>query len=64
MAHTRCSARTGQQEFAQISHDAEQAMIAVMDVDPTLGLYSQTAAMQGPLAQDTLMARAREILSN
>ncbi len=35
------------QEFAQISHDAEQAMIAVMDVDPTLWLYSQTAAMQG-----------------
>ena len=45
------------QEFAQVSYAAEQAMIAAMDLDPTLGLYSPTAAMQGPLAQNTLHGR-------
>jgi putative aldouronate transport system substrate-binding protein len=50
------------QEFAQVSHDAEQAMIAVMDVDPTLGMYSATAASQGPLAQDTFMAGVSDII--
>ena len=50
------------QDFAQRSHDAEQAMIAAMDVDPTLGLYSATAASQGPLAQDTLMSGVSDII--
>ena len=50
------------QDFAQLSHDAEQAMIAAMDVDPTLGLYSATAASQGPLAQDTLMSNVSDII--
>lgn len=50
------------QEFAQVSYAAEQAMIAAMDLDPTLGLYSPTAAMQGPLAQDTLLAGVSDII--
>ncbi len=50
------------QDFAQVSHDAEQAMIGAMDVDPTLGLYSATAASQGPLAQDTLMSGVSDVV--
>jgi len=50
------------QEFAQVSYAAEQAMIAAMDVDPTLGLYSQTAAQQGPLVQDTFMSGVSDII--
>jgi len=50
------------QEFAQVSYDAEQAMIAVMDVDPTLGLYSATAAGQGQLASDTFYSGASDII--
>jgi putative aldouronate transport system substrate-binding protein len=50
------------QEFAQVSHDAEQAMIAVMAIDPTLGLYSATAASQGPLAQDAFMSGVSDII--
>jgi len=50
------------QEFAQVSHAAEQAMIGAMEVDPTLGLYSPTAAGQGNLAQDALMAGLNEIV--
>jgi putative aldouronate transport system substrate-binding protein len=50
------------QEFAQVSYAAEQAMIAAMDVDPTLGLYSATAASVGPLAQDTLMSGVSDII--
>jgi putative aldouronate transport system substrate-binding protein len=50
------------QEFAQVSYAAEQAMIAAMDVDPTLGLYSATAASSGPLAQDTLMSGVSDII--
>ena len=50
------------QEFAQVSYAAEQAMIAVMEVDPTLGLYSATAASIGPLAQDTLMSGVSDIV--
>lgn len=37
-------------------------MIAVMQTDPTLGLYSATAASQGPLAQDTLMSGVSDIV--
>jgi putative aldouronate transport system substrate-binding protein len=50
------------QEFATVSHAVEEAMIAAMEVDPTLGLYSPTAASQGPLAQDTLMAGVSDIV--
>jgi len=50
------------QEFAQVSHDAEQAMIAVMDVDPTLGLYSATAATQGSIASDTFYSGISDII--
>ena len=37
-------------------------MIAAMDLDPTLGLYSPIAATQGPPAQDTLMAGVSDII--
>jgi putative aldouronate transport system substrate-binding protein len=50
------------QEFAQISYDAEKAMIAALEVDPTLGLYSPSAASQAQLAQDTLMSGASDIV--
>ena len=50
------------QEFAQVSYAAEQAMIAAMDIDPTLGLYSPTAASQSPLAQDALMSGVSDII--
>jgi putative aldouronate transport system substrate-binding protein len=50
------------QEFAQVSYAAEQAMIAARDVDPTLGLYSATAASSGQLAQDTLMSGVSDII--
>jgi putative aldouronate transport system substrate-binding protein len=50
------------QEFAQVSYAAEQAMIAAMEVDPTLGLYSATAAGQGQLAQDALLSGVSDIV--
>ena len=40
----------------------EQQMVAAMDTDPTLGLYSATAASLGPLAQDTLMSGVSDII--
>ena len=50
------------QEFAQVSYAAEQAMIAAMQVDPTLGLYSPTAAAQAPLAQDAILSAVSDIV--
>jgi putative aldouronate transport system substrate-binding protein len=50
------------QEFAQVSYAAEQAMIAAMDTDPTLGLYSATAASLNPQAQDALMSGVSDII--
>ena len=50
------------QEFAQVSYAAEQAMIAAMDVDPTLGLYSATAATQGSLASDAFYSGVSDII--
>src|SRR5207248_9677031 len=50
------------QDFAQFSWDAEKAMIAALEIDPTLGLYSPTAASGAQLAQDTLMAGASDIV--
>jgi putative aldouronate transport system substrate-binding protein len=37
-------------------------MIAAMDIDPTLGLYSATAASQGPLAQTTFMSGVSDVV--
>ena len=45
-----------------MSYAAEQAMIGVMEVDPTLGLYSATAASQGQLAQDALLSGVSDII--
>jgi len=50
------------QDFAQLNHDVEQAMIDVMDVDPTLGLYSATAAAQGQLASDAFYSGVSDII--
>jgi putative aldouronate transport system substrate-binding protein len=50
------------QDFATISHAAEQAMISVMEPDPTIGLYSQTALNLGIIAQDELMAGVSQIV--
>jgi putative aldouronate transport system substrate-binding protein len=50
------------QEFATVSHAAEQAMISSMQLDPTLGLYSQAAFNQGVLAQDGLYAGVSDII--
>jgi putative aldouronate transport system substrate-binding protein len=50
------------QEFATVSHAAEEAMIAAMEVDPTLGLYSQSAFNLGVPAQDALYAGVSDIV--
>jgi putative aldouronate transport system substrate-binding protein len=50
------------QEFATVCHAAEQSMIAAMEVDPTLGLYSPTAAAQGQLAQDALLSGMADVI--
>jgi putative aldouronate transport system substrate-binding protein len=50
------------QEFAQVSYAAEQAMIAAMEIDPTLGLYSATAASQSQLAQDGVLSGVADII--
>ena len=49
-------------EFADVSYAAEQAMIAVMELDPTLGLFSATAQSQGPLAQDAMLSGVSDII--
>lgn len=50
------------QEFATVSHAAEQAMIGAMEQDPTLGLYSQAAFNQGVAAQDGLYFGVSDII--
>jgi putative aldouronate transport system substrate-binding protein len=50
------------QDFAQRTHEVEQAMIDVMDIDPTLGLYSATAAAQGQLASDAFYSGVSDII--
>jgi putative aldouronate transport system substrate-binding protein len=52
------------QDFAQVSYAAEQAMIGALEIDPTLAVYSPTAAGQGQLAQDALMAGVNEIVQS
>jgi putative aldouronate transport system substrate-binding protein len=50
------------QEFATVSHAAEEAMISSMQLDPTLGLYSQTAFNRGIPAQDVLYSGVSDIV--
>ncbi len=50
------------QEFATVTHAAEEAMLAVVRFDPTLGLYSQTAFNQGIPAQTALYAGISDIV--
>ncbi len=50
------------QEFADISHKAEEAMLANLVFDPTLGLYSETSFTGGFAAQNTVYAAAADIV--
>lgn len=50
------------QEFATVSHAAEQAMLAALEPDPTLGLYSPTAAGKGVVIQGPFMAGVSDIV--
>jgi putative aldouronate transport system substrate-binding protein len=50
------------QEFATVSQSAESAMLAALEPDPTLGLYSPTAAAQSIVVQDRLMAGVSDIV--
>jgi putative aldouronate transport system substrate-binding protein len=50
------------EEFARVSHAAESALIGVMRVDPTRGLYSETAFKQGILAQDQFLGGVADIV--
>jgi putative aldouronate transport system substrate-binding protein len=50
------------QEFATVSHATEVAMLAAMEPDPTLGLYSQAAFNQGVAAQDALYFGVSDIV--
>jgi putative aldouronate transport system substrate-binding protein len=50
------------QEFATVTHAAEEAMLAALQLDPTLGLYSQAAFNQGIPAQTTLYAGVSDIV--
>ena len=49
-------------EYATVSYAAEQAMLTVIQLDPTLGLYSQTAFNQGLPAQDTFYSGVSDIV--
>jgi putative aldouronate transport system substrate-binding protein len=50
------------QEFANLSHAAELAMVDALQLDPTQALYSPTAFGQGVLAQDTFFAGVTDIV--
>ena len=50
------------QEFASVTHAAEEAMLAALQLDPTLGLYSQAAFNVGIPAQTTLYAGVSDIV--
>jgi putative aldouronate transport system substrate-binding protein len=50
------------QEFATVSHTAEQAMLEAMEPDPTLGLYSPTVGTHGTQAQETFMSGVSDIV--
>jgi putative aldouronate transport system substrate-binding protein len=50
------------QEFATVTHAAEQAMLAALRLDPTLGLYSQSAFNLGIPAQTSLYSGISDIV--
>jgi putative aldouronate transport system substrate-binding protein len=50
------------QEFATVTHTAEEAMLAVAQYDPTLGLQSASAFQLGIPAQITLYAGVQDIV--
>jgi putative aldouronate transport system substrate-binding protein len=50
------------QDFATRSHAVEEASITAQVLDPTLGLYSQTAFNQGIPAQDALYGGVADIV--
>ena len=50
------------QEFATVTHAAEEAMLAVAQFDPTLGLQSASAFQLGIPAQTTLYAGVQDIV--
>jgi len=50
------------QEFANVAHGAEEAMLAVAQFDPTLGLYSPSAFQLGIPAQSTFYAGVQDIV--
>jgi putative aldouronate transport system substrate-binding protein len=50
------------QEFATVTHAAEQAMLGVAQFDPTLGLQSASAFQLGIPAQTTLYAGVQDIV--
>jgi putative aldouronate transport system substrate-binding protein len=50
------------QEFATVSHAAEESMIAALTPDPTQGVYSPTAAAQGQSAQATFLSGISDIV--
>ena len=49
-------------EYATVSSQAEQAMLAVIQMDPTLGLYSATAFNQGLPAQEAFYSGVSDIV--
>ena len=50
------------QEFAMVTHAAEEAMLAVAQFDPTLGLQSASAFQLGIPAQTTFYAGVQDIV--
>jgi len=50
------------QEFATVTHAAEEAMLAALQTDPTLGLYSQAAFNLGIPAQTALYGGVSDIV--
>ncbi|MGH2366343.1 MAG: hypothetical protein ACRDHX_17050, partial [Chloroflexota bacterium] len=49
-------------EFADISHQAEVAMMSNLVLDPTLGLFSATGFTKGIPAENTLLSGATDIV--
>jgi putative aldouronate transport system substrate-binding protein len=52
------------QEFANVTHAAEEAMLAAVRYDPTIGLYSPSAFTLGIPAQSTLYAGISDIVQS
>ena len=49
-------------EYATVSYATEQGMLAALQLDPTLGLYSGTAFNQGLPAQDTFYSGVSDVV--